>query len=71
MAKEIIILVKPDGSTVIEARGYDGRGCLNATKPFEDALGVITQRRPKPVILQETDENEVAGGNAFSRLTKS
>lgn len=71
MAKEIIITVKSDGSTVIEASGYAGRGCLNATKPFEDSLGVITQRKPKPVILQETEENEVTGRNVFSRFAKS
>lgn len=66
--KEIIITVKPDGSTVIEAAGYTGRDCLKATKPFEDALGVITQRKLKPVMLQDSEENEVKGSGIFKKL---
>ncbi|TEB04762.1 hypothetical protein Psch_03524 [Pelotomaculum schinkii] len=67
--KEIIITVKPDGSTEIEAAGYTGRDCLKATKPFEDALGFITQREPKPIMLQETEENEVGGSGVFKKLS--
>jgi len=69
MAKEIIITVKPDGTIEIEATGYAGRDCLKATKPFEDSLGVITRRKPKPVILQEAEENEVGCGGFFKKLS--
>lgn len=68
MAKEIIVTVKPDGTVQVEAVGYIGRECLNATKPFEDALGVISNRKPKPVMLQESDENEVGGSGVFKKL---
>lgn len=68
MAKEVIITVKPDGSVEIEAAGYAGRECLKATNPFEDALGVITKRKPKPVMLHEDQENEVGGSGVFKKL---
>lgn len=49
--KEIIITVKPDGTTEIEAKGYKGRSCLEATKPFEEKLGIVEKRKMKPVAL--------------------
>lgn len=68
MPKEIIITVKPDGTVEIEADGYAGRDCLKDTKPFEEALGVTTRRKYKPVILQEGERNEVDGSGAFKKL---
>lgn len=53
--KEVIITVKPDGTVQIEAGGYSGGECLSATKPFEEALGVVENRKMKPVFLQEGD----------------
>jgi len=68
MPKEILITIGTDGSVEVEAVGYTGKDCLNATKPYEEALGVITHRKPKPVILQESDENEVGGSGVSKKL---
>ena len=48
MQKEIIVNLNPDGSIEVQASGYKGRDCLQATKPYEDSLGVVGKRRPKP-----------------------
>jgi len=37
--KKIEILFGPDGEIEIEAFGYNGKGCKDATKFLEDALG--------------------------------
>jgi hypothetical protein len=36
------------GKTKIEAEGFNGTGCTAATQPFEDALGVVSDREFKP-----------------------
>lgn len=36
------------GKTKIEAEGFNGTGCTTATQPFEDALGVVSDREFKP-----------------------
>lgn len=67
MEKEIVITVKPDGTVQVEAAGFAGRECLNATRAFEESLGVITGRRYKPVINQEAGTGEVVGGEFFEK----
>jgi hypothetical protein len=53
--KEIKITIAPDGNTTVEAVNFKGIGCKAATKPFEDALGVVTDDKDKPEIrLTET-----------------
>lgn len=44
MRKEIEIVVRPDGNVEIETHGFKGPSCLEAVKPFEDALGEVTHR---------------------------
>lgn len=44
------VYVDDDGNLVINAKGFTGRDCLKATRPFEEALGVIEQRTMKPEI---------------------
>lgn len=36
MSKKVFIHVSPYGETKIEAEGYEGGTCLDATKVFED-----------------------------------
>lgn len=47
MSKEIVILVDPEGNTSVEAFGYTGKGCVDATKVFEEALGAAGTRKMK------------------------
>jgi hypothetical protein len=36
------------GKTKVEAQGFNGTGCTAATQPFEDALGIVSDRQFKP-----------------------
>jgi hypothetical protein len=36
------------GETKVEAQGFNGTGCTAATQPFEDALGIVSDREFKP-----------------------
>ena len=54
--KQIIIDIKPDGSVKIEAVGFQGQSCLEATKPFEEALGKVEAREEKPEYFIEGQE---------------
>ena len=45
--KQIIVLIDPDGNTEIEVEGMAGRGCKEATKALEEALGVVTKTTNK------------------------
>lgn len=67
MDKEIVITIKPDGTVQMEAAGFAGRECLSATSAFEESLGVITGRRYKPVINQESNMGEVGSGEVFEK----
>ena len=58
MDKRIEILVKPDGKVKIEAIGYSGPACEEATKMIEDALGVVEDREHKPEYWQSTTRTE-------------
>ncbi|KQN96862.1 DUF2997 domain-containing protein [Paenibacillus sp. Leaf72] len=46
--KEIEFTFKNDGSVSIEAIGFKGQGCEEATKAFEQALGQLEKRSHKP-----------------------
>lgn len=51
MNKELTITIKTDGSTVVEANGFQGVGCKDASKVFEMAVagpGGDTDTKPKP-----------------------
>ena len=47
--EQIIINISPAGHTVIEAQGFSGCGCADATKDIELVLGgPATKRKEKP-----------------------
>ena len=39
---------KTTGAVEIEAQGFEGLSCLEATQPFEEALGIVQDRTYKP-----------------------
>jgi Protein of unknown function (DUF2997) len=45
MDEKIIITVNTDGTTKIEAEGFEGSSCDGATAPYEEALGRNTQQQ--------------------------
>lgn len=40
--KQIEIIVDKQGGVKIEAKNFTGTSCSDATRPFEQALGVVT-----------------------------
>ena len=47
MKKEIIVTVDLEGKVEVSAEGYKGKGCTEATKFIEDALGISDGKRTK------------------------
>ena len=46
--KTITLIISPDGQTKVEAHGFDGQSCTDATKFLETALGRKTAEQFKP-----------------------
>ncbi|MCH7725338.1 MAG: DUF2997 domain-containing protein [Planctomycetes bacterium] len=51
---QIIIDIKPDGQTTVDAQGFKGTQCKDATKAIEKALGVTTKDETK--LVQTTQQ---------------
>jgi len=48
MKKAIEVTIRPDGAISIDAVGFKGADCEQATRFLEDALGVVTAEQQKP-----------------------
>lgn len=58
--RSIEVTISPLGKCKVEAKGFDGVGCEDATKPIEDALagkGGVS-RELKPEWSNETEETQ-------------
>ena len=44
MSRRILVKISPTGEVTVEAEGFQGKGCVDATKSIEDALGPRTSR---------------------------
>lgn len=68
--KKIKITISPIGKPIIEAEGYQGQGCAEATKAIEDALaggtgGVEKTYKPEweeNAYLTQDEEQKQEGG---------
>jgi hypothetical protein len=58
--QEIIVDVSPEGNVKIDAVGYEGKACEQATKALEEALGVVTQKTKKPEYHREVRQQNQA-----------
>ena len=54
MKRSIEILIAPDGQLTIEAVGFKGADCDQATKFLETALGLTAAKQRKPEYHQST-----------------
>jgi len=52
MSKTIEVIISPDAVTKVEAKGFTGRSCLEATKFVEECLGGTLSRHLKPEVHQ-------------------
>lgn len=48
MSRSIEIIIAPDGTLSVDAIGFKGADCDQATKFIESALGVTCQKQRKP-----------------------
>jgi hypothetical protein len=65
MAERIEVTIGPDGSISVQAVGFKGKGCEDATRAIEEALGQVSRRTKKTDYWQtEGDKhtNRQAGG---------
>jgi hypothetical protein len=64
MKRTIEITVSPTGELRIEAVGFTGSGCKEATKALEEALGKLELFQTKPEYHQQnrrTNQQKVGG----------
>ena len=54
MNRSIEIFIAPDGTLTIDAIGFKGADCDQATKFLEQALGLTAEKRRKPEYHQTT-----------------
>jgi len=66
MAKEIMITIDPEGNTTVEAFGYTGPECLEATEAFEKILGASAGRQKKKEFYVQ-EQGKVVGKNHVKR----
>jgi len=52
MATEIILDFASDGEVHMEGKGFPGKSCDEAMAVFEQALGVVRDRKNKPEYLR-------------------
>ncbi len=53
MNRRILVKVSPTGGITIEAEGFQGKGCTDATKAIEEALGARMARTVKPEFARQ------------------
>ena len=64
MNKTIEVIIGPSGELQIDAVGFKGPDCEQATKFLEQALGVVGQKRKKPEYHQQarkTNQQRLGG----------
>ena len=54
MKKTIEVFVSPHGDIRIDALGFQGADCAQATRFLEEVLGAIVQQEKKPEFYQRT-----------------
>ena len=52
--RTIEVIVSPDGGIQIDAIGFKGADCEQATRFLEEALGTVQQKHRKPEFLQRS-----------------
>jgi len=58
MNRRIHVRVSPSGEIVVEADGFQGKGCEAATKAIEEALGKTTARVRKPEYWRQAQRQQ-------------
>jgi hypothetical protein len=61
--QEIEITISPSGEVQLKVIGMAGKGCLEATKDLEDALGVVVAREKTSEFYQNENNASINIGN--------
>jgi Protein of unknown function (DUF2997) len=56
MNRRILVRVSTSGEILVEAEGYQGKGCEAATKVIEEALGKPRARTRKPDFWRQNNQ---------------
>jgi hypothetical protein len=48
VSRRVLVKVSTTGEITVEAEGFRGKGCIDASKAIEEALGARTSRELKP-----------------------
>ena len=59
MNRRIHVRVSPNGEILVEAEGFQGKGCEAATKAIEEALGKPRQRTRKADFWRQSQHNQI------------
>jgi len=57
--KQIIVTIDLDGNAKVEAVGFNGKGCKDATKAIEEAVGTVTNVKQKPEFYRQEVQTDV------------
>ena len=57
--KQIIVTIDLDGNATVEAVGFNGKGCKDATKAIEEAVGTVTNVKQKPEFYRQEVQTDV------------
>ncbi len=58
MSRRILVRISTQGDIVVEAEGFQGKGCEAATKAIEEALGKSTGRISKPDFWRQSQHQQ-------------
>lgn len=53
--QELEISITADGEVSINVIGAKGKKCLDLTKDFEEAIGIVTERETKPSFYESEE----------------
>lgn len=63
MTKELVVTVAPDGSISIDALGFKGKSCAEASAFLEKALGSMAERNKKMEYYQTAEPQRIQIGS--------
>lgn len=60
--KYVKVIHRGEAGCVVEAEGFEGKGCSNATKVFTEALGMVRSHTVKKPEYDRDNRLKVGGG---------
>ena len=64
--RQLVIDIDPDGTIRIDAQGFSGPSCEEATRAIEEALGQVTTVTHKPAFYAKAEQRQSQRGGPSS-----